>query len=185
MGCHTWFYIPHPSPPKDEECIKYVKKSILKTRFPIKKYISGLKLSPEDLDWMKNAYNLDIEEMRYRLKIFQRQLRMIDKGLCKEAVRKRYTDCYPGRYSNEVGKDLGPMKYYKEKFYISYRPGTLSMVAGNIFRTFNYPSDILECYEDFERFYTTHSCIPADDNEVKRKMEQFWKEWPGGIVTFG
>lgn len=182
MGCHTWSYVPMDPQPTYEECRQYV--------------LDGIK---ESLDVIHEKYGADDDDiMLYFLKSYRQQLinrfgtkeraleyydritKKINEGRCPEAIRRRY---------NRVGE---AMKYYKGVFYSGKHTGEI--LPFDIFRVYNYPEDVLTCYEDFERFWATHNCDPGIDwktdkprteEEIKEIMKEFWEKHPDGIIDFG
>lgn len=185
MGYYAYYYHPHPNPPTDEECRRVVREIYLNSVKPIRNYFLGNTLSTEDINWLEAAYEMDEEEMKKWKAIFLRRIRMIDKGLCREAVRKRYCNDYPGRDSKIPDVDYGSMKYYNGKFYVEYESGTCAPPVNIIFRPRGCPEKwILESYKEFEEYFTTNykELYNNTEIEVKKKVFNFWEKYPEGLI---
>lgn len=171
MGCHTWFYKKIVPQPTLQECKDMVVESLNKEIQYCQDYIDG-KEDDEDMLMIWKQY--DPQEL---MKEYQESLDRINNNdeefIFEEASHVIYMkDC-----------ESGVVIYHKGNFYISARN-----LPHDIFRTWGYPEDALESYDDFENFIATHDYgLSQYDTleETKQAMKKFWDDYPDGLVEFG
>ena len=171
MSCHTW-------------CAKKVDRSIVDARkLWIAKRRKWIK------DWQSITYNVLCDENgvfmmehpsnEFRsiypeytqekciwfLKLYKRQLRMVEKGLCNVAV----------------------MNDQPEHSY--YRPGKGFFVNlpdhGNQFRIGNYPEDWLYSREECAEFIEKNKDKIRFYDNTEESLNDFWTKYPDGSIHFG
>lgn len=171
MGCHTWFYKKMPNQPSYQECkdmaIKYCTANIQECY----DYING-KITDEDMINIWKQYDpLEIlTECQDELnQVFNDNRQTID-NLVAHIM-----------FLNNTERNV--IRCHKGIFYISSND-----LPHDVFRTWGYPEDVLESYQDFENFIVTNEYrLEQFDSleETKQKMKQFWEKFPDGIVDFG
>jgi hypothetical protein len=181
MGCHTWFYkkIEVTEDQVREDVTKYLKREIdfydrlVNNRDGIDKDL--LETYPE---WTKE-YGL------YHKPIYERRLRIIEKGLCKLAMYYKYK-------STKLGG-----VYHFDKHTCTMYVSTDSL-PHDTFRRGGYPEDKLLSLEDTLKYlednddiiyYTSTIFDKTDRNILKDKsierLKKFWNEYPEGMIDFG
>jgi hypothetical protein len=159
MGCHTWFY-------------KKVERSIEEAR---QKWIEVKK------DWIerwKEICNDPNAECRFifewsqeycdwSLSLYERQLRMVEKGLCNMAVMNQQPEDEEGSY-----------EFVDNILYCNS-----NNLPHNIFRISGYPEDKLHSIMETMRFCVKNNIKLT--KEQKYQLQKFWFENPEGLITFG
>lgn len=171
MGCHTWFYKKMEKQPSYQECKDMLTELLNEEIQDCQNYIDG---KEDDEDMLRLWEQYDPQKV---LKECQESLNRVNND-DKEFVFEEATHVM---YLRNV--EAGVVIYHKGNFYISARN-----LPHNIFRTWGYPEDVLESYEDFENFIATHGyrLVRYDTlEETKQAMKKFWEEYPDGIVDFG
>ena len=166
MGCHTWCAKKVERSIEDARVIwiKERKKWIKTWKSYLSKKQRGESVEPFD------DYTLDM--FYHHLAVIERQLRMVEKGLCNVAVMNNQPE----------------HSYFREDkgFFI------VCDDFHDIFRVGYYPED--ECFSlqetlDFIKKYETkygykieHYTIEGHD---KTTLEEFWEKYPDGYIHFG
>ena len=172
MGCHTWFY-------------KKIDVTYEEAKFHlIKVYTDEIELLQK---WVDNPLDEDYLEMLefypeytfdfifHNLEVYKRKLRMVENGYCKEAVMNKYSD-----------------GTFKVHHYIKNKGMYKSLDWCDIFRIGNYPTDKLFSLEetlDFiernkDNIYGYHY-NDVSKKDWKEQLEDYWKEYPDGMIDFG
>ena len=192
MGCHTWFYkkselkiekarenlinrlktgidfdkliiefytvvdLPHSEIFSGEnQDFHYTSEKIFKI---------GEKIFGDDvyLEFLESYPEWDIELCTKRIKIYERQIRMIEKGLCNCAVYKRMN----GFFVNG--------NYYVD-----------SNEFHDVFRKYGYPETILTSYDETIKYIEDkkNECSTYEYTHIR--LKEFWDKYPDGIITFG
>ena len=157
MGCHTW-------------CAYKAERSIEEGRrlfiFDMEKNIKSCQemLNNPD-DECRVAYEWTSEQLERCLKVYERQLRMVNRGLCNVAV---------------MNKQPEHSYYFPDKgFFINTEE------FGNQFRIKGYPEDLIfskqECLDFIER---NRDKIQFFDSTYER-LDEFWHRYPDGFMHFG
>ncbi|BBI90470.1 hypothetical protein HYO65_gp078 [Tenacibaculum phage PTm1] len=157
MGCHIWFSTPLDKQPTYEEAKEFV----------IGEYATLIDYTKNEIELFGEdfkPYGMPNSDAKFLLKLFERQLRMIEAGYCKEAVLNKFAEFSDGVYKIEN---------------ILYK--TLDGIH-DVFRVGGYPSDILRDYEQVLTFCKGRSVdLTAEQRET---LKQFYKDYPSGIITF-
>lgn len=161
MGCHTWFYKKiNPQPTYSE-----VKENVINKFKKEIDFTNRLIVGDIDKDLLE-AYPEWTPEYGYKYKsILGRQLQFIEKDLCYTALYNRYN-------SGGLTININNILYIETEYH-------------DLFRKYKYPDDILfslkETLEYIERYKEE---ITIYENTFKR-LEQFWDEYPDGLICFG
>ncbi len=157
MGCHTW-------------CAQKVERTIEEAR---KLWIDEREQSIDDWkrmisdpkDECRVAHEWTQEYMEYWLNIYERQLRMVKKGLCNVAVMNKQ----PG------------LSYYKEGkgFFINCED------YGNQFRINGYPEDEIFSKEECMQFIERNKDKIQFNDKTYERLDEFWNKHPDGFMHFG
>lgn len=157
MSCHTW------CARKTERSIEVARKMFI---YEMKKSIELWKeLVDNPNDELRIVHNWSQDHVEHWLKVYERQLRMVEAGLCNVAVMNKQPD---------------------HSYYI---PGKGLFIDcpeyGNQFRIRNYPTDELfskdECLQFIER---NKDKIEFCDDTYDR-LDEFWDLYPDGYMHFG
>lgn len=172
MGCHTWFY------KKVEVSYEDAKLQLIKSLDKNIKILERWVQNPNDKRFLMirddHPY-YTLEYTKNQLDIYERKKRIVEKGLCKEAVLNKYSDC-----SFEVFRYIKGKGHYK------------SLDLCDIFRIGNYPPDTLFSLQetlDFieknkDKVYYYHF-NDVQNKDWKQQLEEFWKKYPDGMIDFG
>jgi hypothetical protein len=165
MGCHTWFHIPIIPQPTYEE----VKQDVIDNYCELK-FWNDVINGNLDEDFIKIYPEFLPEYGKSKLLLHTRIKQVIEKGLCREAVCRRYS------------KDS---RYYNGMFYESING------FNGLFRVPHYPEDVLTSFEEtidfikrnkdkvYGNMYETNYVGFLD------KLTRFFGDNPGGIIDFG
>ena len=170
MGCHTWFY--KKINVSYEEAKEIYIKNTTESIDRLEKWLNN-PTSEEYLEVVEDYPEYTLEYMVKELAIYKRKRRIVEKGLCKEAVLRSYFD-----------------PTFKTTFkYIKGKGHFQSLDWCDIFRIGNYPEDRLFSLEETLDFIKRNEDKIYDYNNNKTtwlfKLEQFWKDYPDGMVSFG
>lgn len=180
MGCHTWFY------KKIEVTEKEVKENVTDYLKGEIDFYDKLINRREEIDAdILEAYPEWTVEFGQKYKpILERQLRMIEKGLCRVAMYNKYKI-----------SDYNNIHYFdKDKctMYVS-----TDSLPHDTFRVTGYPEDRLYSLEDTLNFLETNNNIyyrqyineSKSEEELKEiaieRLKEFWKQHPDGMIKFG
>ena len=171
MGCHTWFYKKMETQPTLQECKDMVIRILQEEIQSCQDYIDG---KEDDEDMLRIWEQYDPQEL---LKEYRESLNRVNNNdeefIFEEATHVIYMKDW----------EAGVVIYHKGDFYVSARN-----LPHDIFRTWGYPEDVLESYEDFENFIATHDYALSQYDtleETKQAMKKFWDDYPDGLVEFG
>lgn len=188
MGCHTWFY------KKIEVDYDVVKSNVIKQLERELDLLDRMinrrdEIGPEALHYVMLLDAIPewtTEFGNERKAIKERQLSIIKKDLCKEAMYSKYIHGNPG--SGII------TRYIKGKgIFIS----TDDLPHG-LFRRGNYPDDTLFSLEETLKYLDDNDSVisyPFWNNESENRqtrkekcveeLTKFWKEYPDGMICFG
>jgi hypothetical protein len=164
MGCHTWFYkkiAPQPTYNEvKENVLKHLKKNI--------DFYDRMIIGDIDADLLE-AYPEWTAEYGIKYKsILERQIKFVEKDLCYNALYNRYNSDITSKLTININGIL----YIETDYH-------------DVFRKYNYPTDKLfslkETLEYIEK-YKDEIYIYEDTFEI---LEQFWLEYPDGVIKFG
>ncbi len=165
MGCHTWFY------KRVEVDFDTMRNMVLNNyKKSMDRYDRWI-LNPTDPEYldMLSAYpewTLDLVE-QWR-DVNRKQISMIEKVLCKEAIISKYCS-----FSSGVNRYIKGKGIFMECGY------------HDIFRKYGYPEDMLFSYEDTLDYidYPGNNCQLYDHS--LEKLKEFWEKYPDGMIDFG
>lgn len=161
VGCHTWFY-KRVERSYEEAKVIYITDS--------KKTIQRWEEICNNVnDKSRIAYQWTQEQCERNLSILCRQLRMVEKRLCKVAVMNHQPD-------DENGTQY---QFIRGNLYC-----TNDSLPHNIFRVRNYPEDNLLSFQDTMRFCRVKYNVSLNDDQIER-LRKFWYENPDGLIQFG
>lgn len=151
MGCHTW-------------CYKKVERSIEEARriylAEAQKFVSGWTSDYEN----GNFFNQTEEEFKKTIAIAERQIRMVEKGLCNVAVMNKQ----PEMSEFIIGKG-----FYIECGY------------HDIFRIGGYPDVYLFSYDECLAFISNYEIEHNCKVDVQKYLKEFWIDNNDGLISFG
>lgn len=158
MGCHTW-------------CARKENRTIEEARrlwiYEREKFIeSWIEMINNPEDECRQAYPEWTQEyMEHTLKIYERQLRMVKKGLCNVAVMNQQPE----------------HSYYIEGkgFFIDCKD------FGNQFRIGGYPEDKIFSKEECLEFIERNKDKIQFYEKTYEKLDEFWNRYPDGYMHFG
>ena len=164
MGCHTWFYAKIEPQPTYEE----VKQNVINHLEEKIDFYNEVVNGNLDSEFLEVYPELTPEfGLKYK-SIYERKLQFVKKDLCKKAVYNNY------RLSEDV--------------LIINVNGTLYQDIDeyhDLFRKYKYPEDMLfslkETLEYIEK-YKDEIIIYEDTYSM---LEEFWEEYPNGMIRFG
>jgi hypothetical protein len=172
MGCHTWFH------KKINVTYEQAKK------FLIKIYKNEITLYQTWIDNPNDEYYVDLLEdypeydINYCIKqcdIIKRKLRLVEGGYCKEAVMNKY--------------DRGIANHVT---YVKGKGHYQSLDWCDTFRIPGYPEDILFSLEETLDFIEKNKSLiyyyhqnDVTGKDWKEQLEEYWKEYPDGMIDFG
>jgi hypothetical protein len=165
MGCHTWFYKKIKTPPFEE-----MKKLVIDT---YQKSIDDLTIwinDPEcdEYQQMVSAYpEWDIPFITNWRAVDMRRIKMINAGLCKQAIINKYCDF----------SDIS-VTHYNGSFYTD---------AGyhDIFRKYGYPeTKLFNLIETLDYINNPENQCTLYDRTVDQLIA-FWTKYPDGMIDFG
>ena len=159
MGCHTWFYR------KSDLSIERVRLNWLERNAEIIKECEKALIDP--LDYFSN-YKLTKSQVEWYLKIYKRQRRMVEKGLCNCAVMNNqpFHSLYlkgHGFYIEEGTHDLFRIGGYPEIYLFSYQETI----------------DFIKQYEITEKMKVKFC------ENGKKRLKEFWSKNKDGMICFG
>jgi hypothetical protein len=161
MGCHTWFY------KKEERSIEEARQKLVEALNRVIEAYTIDRESPESYyNHFRNAYNKTHAEMDWLVKVIQRQIGMIEKGLCNVAVMR---------------KQEGVCRYIPEK-------GLFVDIDGvhDVFRIGGYPDDTLFSLEETLKFIEDQGeKVYAKADNWQELLKYFWEKHPDGMIDFG
>jgi len=174
MGCHTWFY--KKIEVKEEDIVN----SVIKMYENVIEYWNLFLYDPLSVDIYTQQTILeypyiDDDFALNSIAIAERKIRMIKKGLCKEAIREKY--CEVGHVSD------GLIDYVKGKGFYSDKGTT-----HDVFRKYGYPDDKLFSYEETIKYIEDpkNEChLTKTLDETKIELKKFWDKFPDGMIDFG
>jgi len=141
-----------------EKKVKLIQ-NIVKTLTTIEEY--------RNEDWYPEA---TVEQINHNIKVLERQIQIIRKGLCKVATYGH------DKHLNFVYNNIPYIEC--EDFHDTFRVG-------------NYPEDILLSYEDTMKFiehkvFEGYSITLFENKFTGRiRLEEFWEKYPDGMIKFG
>lgn len=157
MGCHTWCAY------KADRPIEVARK------LWIKEQIKLINLWKEMLDNPKHELRCNMrwteEYIQYIVKVFERQLRMVEKGLCNVAVMNKQPD----------------LSYYIEgKGFFKNCDD-----HANQFRIGGYPEDQIFSKEECLKFIEKNKDKIEFFDDTYKRLDDFWDMYPDGYMHFG
>jgi hypothetical protein len=171
MGCHTWLYKKIETPSYEhiqKSVIHWYKKNINEMRNMYKQFDEGT-LSDSDKECFENCnFGKYREKWINMCLIWERQMRMVENGLCKVATCKKYAENQEGLVTYIDGKG-----FYK------------SIKYGDIFRRYDYPVDKLWSYFETMEYVNNpaNECVLYDTSY--KCIKEFWDKHPDGMIDFG
>lgn len=161
MGCHTWFY------KKENRSIEEARALFIKDYQAVIQEIKNTWNDPDGhTQHYKKTYNLTEEQCLFQLHILERQLRMVEKGLCNVAVMNKQEEICD--YISDKG------------FFIE--------VDGfhDLFRIGKYPLNKLFSLEDTMNFIKEKGEeIYSKADNYEENLKEFWTKYPDGMIKFG
>lgn len=163
MGCHTWFYKRVTIP------FEEVKKSVilsLEQRIETGRMIKEREGVFADEDLLEDTPEWTPEHGQWVMDVAKRQIRVINKGYCELAVRKKYI--HDGDLTTHYieGED-----YYADAGY------------HDLFRMHGYPLHQLFSLKETLDYIEKHKCTTYE--WTNEKLKAFWDEHPDGMIRFG
>lgn len=177
MGCHTWYYTKSPLTYAD------AKRSV------IDNYTSEINSYQSYLDGTADAittkivedtkkswfryYNKPMDIERY-ISSYKRKIRLIEKGLCKNAVCERFTNTD----TNDSVKWHAPTQTFYWDRNVKYH---------DVWRCYGYPDDKLFSWNETKTFIRNNidKCKFGDFIRTIRYIKKFWDDFPDGMICFG
>ena len=170
MGCHTWCYR------KIEISYEEAKEKVLETyKESFMTYTNWIN-NPLDMEYlnMLSVYSEYTYDYIYeQQQVLNRLIRVVNKGLCKEAVMHKFAS-----HSEEI------MVYIPGK-------GMYVEVDGyhDLFRKYGYPETQLFSLQeslDYIKDPENH-CVVYDDGDFSsvKYLKEFWTKYPDGMIDFG
>lgn len=164
MGCHTWFYKKITVSLKEarEQLVTNLEKGI--------EFYDEMIAGQLDEDLLDSYPEWTPEYGIYQKAIYNRKLRMVKKGLCSVAVMRNYS------YNDT------PVFYDKNKncHYVSSEE-----LPHNLFRIYGYPLDKLWSLNETLDFIEKNKEKSSIYDYTYEKLEEFWKNYPDGMIDFG
>src|ERR1035437_599179 len=157
MGCHTWFYKKIDPQPTYEE----VKTSVISA------FTEEIEFCKKVIEGTDVVFGFNSKDATKQKETYERQLLLIEKDRCKEAVCRRYN---PNPFSSFN-------ILYKNKCF--YSDNTRYHDA---FRIGGYPDDVLFSLEETIKYIEKHKNEIQLFPETYKQLEQFWKEFPDGVI---
>lgn len=166
MGCHTWFYKPLEKV-IEYDIIREVVMKELKESIDLNQRWVDDPNDPEYLEMVAIYTDWTPEYINHCLSIYKRQYQMVKKGLCREAVVRKYCT-------------------YKDYEYIPGKGFFIDADFHDLFRYHVYDSEIrLFSMEETVAFISNvnNNCTITDRTE--RRLKEFWSKYPNGFIEFG
>lgn len=163
MGCHTWFY------KKIEVSKEEIYDNVLFELNSSKAFYDRMIIGDIDEDLLEAYPEWTPEFGEYHKKLLERQIRIVESGICEKAVYRRYnhpegiTVCIDGK-----------------GHYI-----TSNGMPHDLFRKYGYPEDKLFSYKETLDYIYDKSNECELDYDTFSRLEQFWYEYPDGMIKFG
>lgn len=187
MGCNTFFYKKWDNEeiPTVEEAKQHLIES---TKAYIEDYEAILKIlqsggsldeDEQDLFEMTGGVNTPEEYVQKRIQAGHDSIIWIQ-NLSDEDTIQYYAI---GMYDYDTH---GIVRYYNDAFYCTKIDG--KNLLPQVFTVYDYPEDVLTCFEDFKNFWNEHDCKLGwgyTEEQVMQEMKKFWEDYPDGIVDFG
>jgi hypothetical protein len=163
MGCHTWFY------KKVNRTCEEGKKIWIDNQERFIKDWEEIANNPNDD--CRIAYDWSQEYLDWNLKVFKRQLQVVKKGLCGNAVMNNQP-CDNEHYL---------YRYINNTLY-----GCNDNLPHDTFRIGNYPKDVLfskkECFNFIKE---NKEKINYYNPNWEEQLNKFWEQYPDGMICFG
>jgi len=161
MGCHTWFY------KKINISIDEARENVIRHR---QDTVDSLKKSIENIKNPNHItdYGITKKDAIHVVKVFERQIRMIKKGLCNCAVFNKFDRGHIIEHIKGVG-------LYEEidDFH-------------DVFRVGGYPDDKLFSLDDTIEYINNKNCyFDTDMSDTVNTLKEFWDKYPDGMILFG
>ncbi len=160
MGCHTWFKV------KVDRTLGEARKKWIDKQCEYIDMWKRIRADPKDDS--RVTYNWSQQMCDWALSVHERQLRMVEKGLCNLAVMNNQPD-------DECGQS-----YYFVNGGLYCEPEGF---PHDIFRVGDYPEDNLLSFDETINF--------CEKNDVKLSQEKidrlkdFWDKNQNGLICFG
>lgn len=166
MGCHTWFFKKIDTPPY-KEMKKFVVDTYKRSVSDLTRWIDN----PTDAEYLEmvSVYtDWTIEAINKWRDADARRVRMIEAGLCKQAVMNKFC-----MYSD------GLKEFYNGNLYDD--------VDGyhDLFRKYGYPEDRLFSLEETLEYINDPKNECQTYDKTVERLTKFWTENPDGMITFG
>jgi len=155
MGCHTWFY------KKSKRTIEEAREIFIDEAKKNIKLHHEVMLEPDEY-WEDSGFTKEDSEIW--CKVVERQIQIVEKGLCNVAVYNKQPEI---SFMTESG------------FFIEHEG------YHDLFRKGGYPDIKLYSLEEtLEYINDEENNCRVFENTVER-LEEFWKECPDGAIEFG
>ncbi len=165
MGCHTWFYKRIDHNPEYAHVQSYVAAKIKESVDLNQKWVDDPQ-DPEYLEMSLIYTEWTPEYIKHCLELYSRQLRMVEKGLCKEAVFYKYCS-------------------YKDYTYVPGKGFYIEADYHDLFRHYSFNDTKLFSMEETVAFITDHKNACTFEDYTERKLIEFWNKHPDGMIDFG
>jgi hypothetical protein len=172
MGCHTWFHTKSDPQPSYEEVREKLIKLFQQEKDWYFAHANGT-IFEEDA-WLFEGK--DQKESEYFAKVMDRYIRRLENRTCKIATMRRVWMIGNFYYCEKNGQIYSEVDKHHD-----------------LFRIGGYPNDELLSFEETLKFIEDNEDriafgpMPTDygKNEVIRRLQLFWDEFPEGMIRFG
>lgn len=166
MGCHTWFY------KKVNRTYEEAKEIWINNQKEIIKRWKEIINNPEDKS--RIVYEWTKEFCENYLEVLNRQLKIVQKELCKVAVMNHQPNDKNGKLYQYISNNL----------YC-----TSDELPHDYFRIGNYPEDLLFSLEQTLNFLESNNdkifYSWKSKEETIKYLKEFWNQYPNGLIKFG
>ncbi len=158
MGCHTWFY------KKVDRSMEEARTLWIKNQ---KETIDSFReMLSNPLDECRVTYEWNEPFLQNCLNVYERQLRMVENGMCNVAVMNKQPE--HSIYIPNVG------------FFV-----TDNTMPHDIFRKYGYPLDRLFSYQETIDYINNPKNECQIFETTNSKLISFWNLYPNGMIDFG
>jgi hypothetical protein len=162
MACHTWFH------KKVERTMEEARTLFIEYQEELIARFNDMLFNP--IHQVRIAYNWDDTIIKHQIDVLERQLIIVKKGLCNEAVLNKQEDCIyvPGKglYGDDgtLPHDLFRTKYSDDQLF-SYEE-TIQYLEDNKDAVCNFHHDV-------------------NGKDWKQMLKEFWENNTDGMIHFG
>lgn len=160
MGCHTWFY------KKINPSYNEVKENVLTQLNKSLQFYNKIIDGSLDADLMEAYPEWTPEYGIKRKQIIERQIQIVTKDLCKNAIYNRYTS------NNNLTVYVNGSLYEETDYH-------------DLFRKYKYPEDHLYSLQETLDYIQKYKDEITIYEWTFTKLEQFWNQHPDGLIQFG